>query len=291
MIAITGATGQLGRLVIADLLAAGTPAASIVAVVRSAAKAEDLAAQGIGVRVADYGRRDALTGALTGVEKLLLISASEPGVRVPQHRNVVEAAVTAGVGHIAYTSVLRADTTELNLAPEHKATEELIVASGLSYTFLRNGWYLENYTNDLAATIARGAIAGVAGDGRISAATRADYAAAAAAVLLGTGFEGRTFELAGDTSFTLAEQAAAISAGAGTPVVYHQLTVPAYTEVLTGAGLPAATAAFVVGIDEAIARGDLEDNSHQLSQLIGRPTTDPAEFFREAAGAVSPAAV
>ncbi|SDO30342.1 NAD(P)H dehydrogenase (quinone) [Nakamurella panacisegetis] len=283
MIAITGATGHLGRLVIADLLKAGTPAEQIVAVVRSAGKAEDLAAQGIDVRVADYGQRDALTAALTGVQRLLLISASEPGVRVPQHRNVVEAAVAAGVGYLAYTSLLRADTTQLNLAPEHKATEELIVASGLPYTFLRNGWYLENYTGDLAATIARGTIVGVAGDGRVSAAARADYAAAAAAVLLGSGFEGQILELGGDTSFTLAEQAAAFAAGAGTPVVYQQLTAPAYTEVLTGAGLPAGVAEFVVGIDQAIARGDLETDSHQLSQLIGRPTADPIEFFRAAA--------
>ena len=287
MIAITGATGQLGRLVITDLLTAGTPAASIVAVVRSAAKAEDLAAQGIQVRVADYGQRDALTAALSGVEKLLLISASEPGVRVPQHQNVIEAALAAGVKSIAYTSVLRADTTELNLAPEHKATEELIIASGLPYTFLRNGWYLENYTGDLAATIARGAIAGVAGDGRVSAATRADYAAAAAAVLLGTGFDNQIFELAGDTSFTLAEQAAAFSAGAGTPVEYRQLTTPAYIEVLAGAGLPAGTAEFVAGIDEAIARGDLEDNSHQLSKLIGHPTANPIAFFKAAAAAAT----
>ena len=285
MFAVTGATGQLGRLVIADLIAAGTPAPQIVAIVRSTAKAAPLAEQGVIVREAEYGDRDALTAALAGVDKLLLISASEPGVRVPQHQNVIEAAVAAGVSSIAYTSVLRADTTELNLAPEHKATEELIIASGLPYTFLRNGWYLENYTGDLTGTIERGAIAGVAGDGRVSAATRADYAAAAAAVLLGTGFAGRTFELAGDTSFTLAEQAAAFSAGAGTPVAYHQLTVDGYTEVLTGAGLPAETAAFVVGIDEAIARGDLEDNSHQLSQLIGRPTAEPEAYFQAAAAA------
>ena len=291
MIAITGATGQLGRLVIADLLAAGTPAASIVAVVRSAAKAEDLAVQGVQVRVAEYGQRDALTVALAGVQQLLLISASEPGARVPQHQNVIEAAVGAGVQRIAYTSVLRADTTELNLAPEHKATEELIIDSGLIYTFLRNGWYLENYTGDLAATIARGSIAGVAGDGRVSAATRADFAAAAVAVLLGTGFDNQILELGGDTSFTLAEQAAAFSDGAGTPVVYHQLTVPGYLEVLTGAGLPAGTAEFVVGIDEAIARGDLETDSHQLSELIGRPTTDPIAFFTASAAGAVPAKV
>ena len=272
MIVITGATGQLGRLVIQALLQK-VPAREIVAAVRSPEKAADLAALGVSVRRADYTDPDSLTTAFAGADKLLLISSSEIGDRVPQHRAVIDAATRAGVSLVAYTSVLRADTSPLGLAAEHKATEALLRASGLPFVLLRNGWYTENYTASVPAALAHGVVLGSAGQGRIASAARADYAAAAAAVLTLDGQAGRVYELAGDASYTLAELAAEIARQSGKAVEYKDLPEADYKAALIGLGLPAVIADLLANSDVGASAGGLFDDGRQLSRLIGRPTT------------------
>ncbi|MGL4409390.1 MAG: SDR family oxidoreductase [Zoogloea sp.] len=275
MIVITGANGQLGSLVI-DTLLKSVPASQIVAAVRTPAKAAALAARGVEVREADYERPETLRTAFAGASKLLLISSSEVGKRTPQHQAVIEAAQAAGVQLLAYTSILHADTSPLPLAAEHLATEQLIQASGLPAVILRNGWYTENYLASVPTALQYGALLGSAGEGRIASATRADYAAAAAAVLLADNQAGRVYELAGDTSYTLAELAAAITQASGTPVKYQDLPPAEFKGVLLGAGLPEGLAALLAESDEGASRGGLFDDGHQLSTLIGRPSTDLA---------------
>ena len=275
MIVITGANGQLGSLVI-DTLLKSVPASQIVAAVRTPAKAAALAARGVEVREADYERPETLRTAFAGASKLLLISSSEVGKRTAQHQAVIEAAKAAGVQLLAYTSLLHADTSPLPLAAEHLATEQLIQASGLPVVILRNGWYTENYLASVPTALQYGALLGSAGEGRIASATRADYAAAAAAVLLADKQAGRVYELAGDTSYTLAELAAAITQASGTPVKYQDLPPAEFKGVLLGAGLPEGLAALLAESDEGASRGGLFDDGHQLSTLIGRPSTDLA---------------
>ncbi|NDL61569.1 SDR family oxidoreductase [Acerihabitans arboris] len=272
MIVITGATGQLGRLVIAELLKTH-PAAELVAAVRSPQKAQDLAALGVNVRQADYNRPETLDSAFQGAEKLLLISSNEIGRRVEQHRAVVDAAKRAKVTLLAYTSLLRADTSPLGLGEEHRATEALLHDSGLPVALLRNGWYSENYAAGIPAALARHALAGAAGDGRIASAARADYAAAAAAVLTLDGQAGKSYELAGDGAYTLTELAAEISRQAGAEVKYVNLPRDEYQALLIKAGLPAPIAALLADSDAGAAQGGLFDDRRQLSRLIGRPTT------------------
>ncbi|MGG7567619.1 SDR family oxidoreductase [Rhodovulum sp. DZ06] len=268
-IAITGAAGQLGRLVI-DGLKARTYAASLVALARSPEKAADL---GIEARPFDYDAPAGLAPALEGVDVLLLISGSEIGKRGPQHRAVIEAAKAAGVGHVVYTSLLHADESVISLAPEHRETEADLAASGLPHTILRNGWYAENYTAGLPAALEHGALIGAAGHGRIAAAARADYAAAAVAVLLDPAQQGKVHELAGDVAWTLADLAAELSAQSGKEIPYVDMPEAEYAKALEGAGLPAGLAAFIAGADAAAAQGALFDDGGALSALIGRPTT------------------
>lgn len=272
MIAITGATGQLGRLVIQSLLKT-VPAAQIVAAVRSPEKAQDLAALGVQVRKADYTQPDTLDAALKGVQKLLLISSSEVGQRTAQHKAVIDAAQRAQVQLLAYTSVLRADSSLLGLAAEHVETEALLRASGLPVVVLRNGWYTENYTASVPAALAHGAVLGAAGHGRIASAARADYADAAAVVLATEGQAGKVYELAGDSAYTLADLAAEIARQSGKSVVYKDLPEAEYQAALVQVGLPAGFAALLADSDAAAAKGALFDDAHQLSQLIGKATT------------------
>lgn len=284
MIVITGATGQLGRLVIQNLLKT-TPAAQIVAAVRSPEKAQDLAAQGVVVRQADYTQPASLVAAFQGAEKVLLISSSEVGQRLPQHQAVIEAAAQAGVKLLAYTSILHADTSPLGLADEHKATEALLAESGLPHVLLRNGWYTENYVGSAPAAVAHGAVLGAAKDGRIASAARADYAAAAAAVLTAEGQAGKVYELAGDTSYTLTELAAELARQSGKPVAYQDMPQAAYAEALASIGLPAGLAQMLAESDVGASKGGLFDDSKQLSQLIGRPTTPLAASVKQALAA------
>jgi len=277
-IAVTGATGQLGRLVIAALKAKA-PGAKIVALARSPEKAADL---GVEARAFDYSTPGALAAALAGVDALLLISSSEIGRRVAQHRNVIAAAKAAGVGRLVYTSLLHADRSPIGLAEEHRATEADLVASGVPYVILRNGWYAENYTMAVPAALAQGALIGSAGEGRLSLAPRADYAEAAAAVLTGAGQPGRTYELAGDEAVTLADLAAEIGRQSGRAIPYKNLSQDAYAAALKAAGLPAPLADLLAAWDIDASHGALFDDGRQLSALIGRPTTPLAEAVRAA---------
>lgn len=279
MIAITGATGQLGQLAVAALQKI-VPASQIVAIVRNPAKADALAQQGVVVRQADYGDEAALTRALEGVEKLLLISSSEVGQRTAQHRNVINAAKAAGVSFIAYTSLLHADTSPLGLAAEHIETEKLLAASGIPYALLRNGWYSENYLASAPPALEHGVFIGAAGDGKIASATREDYAAAAAKVISEDGHAGKVYELAGDQAWTLSELAAELSAQSGKNVVYQNLSEADYAAALRGVGLPDAFASLLANSDTGASKGGLFDDSHTLSKLIGRPTTPIAASIK-----------
>lgn len=272
MFALTGATGQLGQLVVAELLKT-VAADQIVAIVRNPAKAETLRQQGVIVRQADYNDPAALTQALQGVEKLLLISSSEIGQRIAQHQNVISAAKAAEVKFIAYTSLLHADRSPLGLHVEHVATEKMLAEAGIPYTLLRNGWYSENYLASVPPALAHGVFPGAAGEGKIASATRADYAAAAARVLTEAGHAGKVYELAGDTSWTLSELAALLSNASGKPVVYQNLSQAEFAAALKSAGLPDGLADLLADSDAGAAKGGLFDDSATLSKLIGRPTT------------------
>ncbi len=273
---VTGAAGQLGRLVI-DRLLDKLPADRIAATVRDASATERLRGRGITTFVADYDRPETLDRALAGIGRVLLISSNALGQRVAQHRNVIEAARRAEVELIAYTSVLHADSSPLGLAAEHRETEALIQASGLSHVILRNGWYTENYTAAIPAALAHGAVLGSAGEGRIASAARADFAEAAVAVLTtAETLTARTYELAGDASYTLTEFAAEIARQAGRPIRYADLPEAEYNAALLGAGLPGPLAALLADSDGGASKGALFDDGRQLSALIGRPTTPMA---------------
>lgn len=271
MIVITGATGQLGRLVITELLKTH-PASELVAAVRNPEKAQDLAALGVTLRQADYNLPATLDTAFHGAEKVLLISSNELGRRVEQHREVIAAAKRADVKLLAYTSLLHADTSPLGLGVEHRATEALLAQSGLPVVLLRNGWYSENYAAGIPAALAHQTLAGSAGAGKIASASRADYAAAAAAVLTAAHQAGRVYELAGDDAYTLTELAAEISRQSGTKVNYLDLPRADYQALLQQAGLPEPIAALLADSDSGAAKGGLFDSGRQLSALIGRPT-------------------
>ncbi len=281
MIVVTGATGQLGHLVIKALLKK-VPASSIVAAVRNVEKARDIAALGVQVRHADYSQPASWVTALKGADKVLLISSSEIGQRAIQHRAVIDAAKKAGVKLLAYTSVLRADTSPLGLAAEHKETEAYIRASGVPFVLLRHGWYTENYTAGIPGALAHGAVYGCAGNGRIASATRADYAEADAAVLTADNQAGKVYELAGDTAYTLAELAAEISRQSGKNIGYVNLPEVEYKNVLVKVGLPEVVADLLSDSDTGASKGGLFDDGHQLSKLIGRPTTPLATVVKAA---------
>ncbi|AYG81136.1 Quinone oxidoreductase 2 [Streptomyces hundungensis] len=283
-IVVTGATGSLGRLVVEELLAR-VPASEIVALVRDKEKAAGLAARGVELRIADYSEPATLAGAFRAGDRVLLISGSEVGQRVPQHTAVIEAAKAAGVAQLAYTGVLGGPDADFALADEHRETERIVLESGLPYTFLRNGWYTENYTANLAPVLAHGAVLSNAGEGRVASAARADYAAAAAEVLTGEGHLGRAYELSGDVAWSFTEYAAEVAAASGKPIAYRPLTPEAHLAVLTDAGVPAPFAEILVDVDLAIARGRLAGTSGDLSRLIGRPTTPLSLSVREAVSA------
>ena len=281
--AVTGASGQLGRLAVHELLARGVPSSDVVAVVRTRGKAADLADRGVQVREADYARPQTLGAALEGVDRLLLMSSSEAGRRVSHHTNVIGAAKTAGSTRIVYTSMLNAEDTTNPLAGEHQDTERVLAEAGVPFTLLRNGWYTENYTDQLDQYLHRGEIVGAAGNGKVSAATRQDYAAAAAAALLQDDDGNRTYELGGP-AFDLPELARTISEVTGTSVTYTDLSVDDYASQLEKAGLDEANASFVAALDGSIAHGDLETTSRDLEQLVEHPVTPLLDAVRAARG-------
>lgn len=282
-IVVTGATGQLGRHVLEALLERGVPAQDITATGRSVEKLADFASRGVKVQPMDYADAGSVEAALKGARRVLLISGSEVGQRVEQHCTVIGAAKAAGVELLAYTSIANADTTAMVLADEHKATESLLRESGVPFVLLRNGWYLENYTEQLAGTLAQGAVAGSAGNGKVSGAARVDYAEAAAAVLMADGQAGKVYELGGDEAFSMADLAAEISAATGKAVSYNDLPAEDYAGLLTSVGVPGGFAEILADSDLGIARGDLLVSSGDLRRLIGRPTTSLAEAVRSAA--------
>ncbi|MBB2966970.1 SDR family oxidoreductase [Leifsonia aquatica] len=281
-IVVTGATGHLGRLTVDSLLARGIAASDIRAVGRSAERLAPLAAQGVETAVIDFEKPETLTAAFAGADAVLLVSGSEVGKRVQQHRNAIEAAEAAGVGRLVYTSAPHATDGALVLAPEHKATEELLAASSLPVTILRNNWYTENYSGLIDQAAATGEIVGSAGEGRVASASRKDYAEAAAVVLTTDGHEGAIYELSGDVAWTFDELATAVGALAGREVVYRSVTPDEHTSILTGAGLDEGTAGFVVALDGNIRDGELADATSTLAELIGRPTTPLAQGLAEA---------
>jgi NAD(P)H dehydrogenase (quinone) len=282
-VAVTAATGKLGALVVRELLQTTEPG-EIVAVVRDPAKAADLAARGIQVRQAAYTDPAALRAAFTGVDSLLFISSSEVGQRVEQHGNVIDASVAADVGRVVYTSAPKATTTSLVLAPDHKFTEEYLTASGLPFTILRNNWYTENYLGQIETARQTGTLVAAAGTGRVASASRADFAAAAAAVLTQAGHEGRVYELGGDHAWDFTELAAALSEIVGEPVTYRSVDGPTLVGILQQVGLDEGTAGFVAQMDNDIAHGALAEVTGELSKLIGRPTTPLLDGLRNAAG-------
>jgi NAD(P)H dehydrogenase (quinone) len=268
-IGVTGATGQLGRIVI-EKLKEKIAADNIVALVRTPEKASGL---GVEVRRFDYDQPDTLAGALQGIDKLLLISANEIGKRAAQHIHVIGAAKQAGVGQIVYTSLLRADTSSLGLAGEHVATEKALAGSGVPFVIMRHGWYTENNMGMLAEVVSHGVLLGTAGEGKTSSAARADYAEADAAVLTSDGHSGKVYELAGDESYTMSDLAAVLSDVSGKPVQYMNLPAGEYEAALVKAGLPEFVAQLYAGFHVATEKGDLFDDGRLLSKLIGRPTT------------------
>ena len=281
MIALTGATGQLGHLVIESLLKS-LPAESLIAAVRTPSKAADLAAKGVQIRQADYTDPTSLNTAFKDVEKLLLISSNEIGQRATQHRNVIDAAKRQNVELLIYTSVLHADSSTLSLAEEHRETERMIKASGIPFIILRNGWYTENYAASIPAAIALAAFYGSAGEGRIASAARADFAEASARALTGAIMPGQILELAGDQSYTLKEFAAELSRQTGKSIPYINLPEDDYRGALLGAGLPNWLATGLASWDNSAAHGALYSDSRQLSTLLGRPTTPFAKVIQEA---------
>jgi NAD(P)H dehydrogenase (quinone) len=277
---VTGTSGHLGRLVVLALLDRGVPAGEIVATARDLGAVADLAARGVDVRRADYDDPASLDAAFVGVDRAVLVSSSAVGSRVEQHRNVVEAAARAGVSLLGYTSILNAPTGGMLLAQEHLATEDLLKASGVPHVLLRNGWYHENYTENAAPALATGQVIGAAGEGRVSAASRRDYAEAAAAVLAGGEHAGAVYELAGDTSYSMTEYAAALASATGREITYADLPAADYAAALESAGVPGPFAQVLADSDTGIARGALQDDGGDLSRLIGRPTTPLAEALR-----------
>ena len=281
MIVISGASGQLGHLVIQSLLAK-VPASQIVAAVRNPERASDLAALGVQIRKADYTDPASLDAAFQGAEKVLLISSSEVGLREAQHRNVIDAVKKAGVSLLAYTSLLHVDTSPLGLAGEHAATEAYLGQSGVPFVLLRNGWYTENYLASIPPALQHGAFIGSAGEGRIASAARADYAEAAAVALTTPDQSGKVYELAGDESYTLAEFAAELSRQSGKQIPYVNLPESEFKAALVGAGLPEPLAGLLADSDAGASKGGLFDDKRQLSTLIGRPTTPLAALIQAA---------
>lgn len=283
-VVVTGATGHLGRLIVESLLERGVPATEITAAGRAVERLDDLAARGVTVAAIDYSEPATLEAAFAGADVLVLVSSSEIGSRAAQHSNAIEAAKAAGVGRIVYTSIPKATETPMILAQEHRATEEAIVASGLLYTLVRNSWYVENYTPQLPVYLEHGVV-GAAGEGRVSLATRQDYAEAAAAVAIGEGHEGKVYELGGE-SLTLAELAAVVSEATGQTVTYTDVPQDTLAGILGGAGFPEPVAAVFADVDSRIKAGDLHVTTGDLERLIGRPATPVATSFAAAAAAL-----
>lgn len=279
---VTGSTGHLGRLAAQALIARGVAPSQIVATGRATDRIADLAARGVVVKRSDFEDPASLRAAFAGTDRLLLVSSSALGKRLAHHRNAIEAAKAAGVSFVAYTSIANAPTSHMSLGPEHAGTEAALRESGLAHVILRNSWYFENYTDRIATTVEQGVLLGAAGEARIHAATRADYAEAAAIAITQDGHAGRAYELGGDQGFTLAEYAAEVARQSGKPVVYRNLPNEEYRRALVGFGMPEPIAALYASFDDGIAHGDLVVTSGALAKLLGRPATSLRDAVKAA---------
>ena len=287
-IVITGATGKLGQLVVEALLVRGVPAADITAVGRSAAKLGDLAARGVNIAIADYKNPTSLDAAFAGADKVLLVSSNDFDDRAGQHRNVIDAAKRAGVSHLVYTSGPKAATSSVLLLADHATTETIVAESGLDSTILRNGWYVENYTQQLPTYLEHGML-GSAGDGKVSLAPRSDFAEAAAIVLTTDGHVGKVYELGGE-SLTLNELAAVFSAATDSSIAYVDVPLEAYANVLSMAGMPEPLPLIFSDVDRGIAAGELHVQGNDLETLLGRPATPVATAVANAVAIANGAA-
>jgi len=283
MIAVTGANGHLGKLVIEGLIER-VPANQVIAAVRTPERASLFERLGVQVRTADYSRPETLSTSLRGVKRILLISAADVSERFNLHKAVIDAAKKEGTELFVYTSLLRADSSELFLAREHKQTEDYIRASGLPFVFLRNGWYLENHTSGLASAAEQGELLGSSSGARFASASRADYSAAATVALTQVDSAGKTYELAGDRSFSMAELAKEVSTQIGRDIPYRNLSANDYAAILLRSGVPQMTVDVIVDANTKSIRGDLDSTSRDLSQLIGRRTTTLSDAVRSALG-------
>jgi NAD(P)H dehydrogenase (quinone) len=281
MILITGATGKLGTFIIQGLLEKRVPPEGLAVLVRNPEKAGDLSRQGVEVRKGDYTDPASLDAAMRNVDTLMFVSSSELGARAPSHKNVIFAAQRAGVQHIVYTSILRADDSPMSLAKDHQETERALRESGVPFTLLRNGWYFENYTENLGSALAHGAILGAAGEGRFAMASRKDYADAAVAVLTSSREEaGQVYELGGSPAITLNELAAEVASQAQKPVVYVDLPQAEFQSKLEGFGLPPFIANLLADSEAAARQGYLSTSSDDLQRLIGRPSSSLSDAVR-----------
>jgi len=278
-IVVTGATGHLGRLIVEHLIARGTAPADIVAVGRNQARLAELP-EGVRTAAIDLNDPDSLSEPFAGADRLMLVSSSDPGARIPQHRNAIEAAKVAGITRIVYTSAPKATTSELILAPDHKATEEMLVTSGITFTVLRNNWYSENYVGPMAQAAESGSYSSSTGDGLVASASRTDYAEAAAVVLTTDGHDNSVYELTGDTAWSAPTLAAAFSEVVGRDIEFVPITTEQEAEGLTAAGLDEATVGFVTTLNRNIRDGALAEVTPDLRTLIGRPTTPLVEGLR-----------
>lgn len=281
-ILVTGTTGPFGRSVVESLLDRGVAPTDVVATARRPEGLADLAGRGVATRRLDYDDPASIDVALDGVDRVVLVSGSEVGRRIAQHQNVIDASARAGVSLVAYTSIVRADSSPLALAAEHKATEQALAVSGVPHVLLRNSWYVDNYTGQIPTTLEHGEILGATAGGRFNPATREDLAAAAAVVVAEEGHAGKVYELGGDAAFSLHEYAAELASQAGVPVVYRDLTVEDYAAALVAAGLPAGYAQALADSDDGIRQGALLVDTGDLSRLIGRPTTTMPQAIKAA---------
>ncbi|WP_406028605.1 SDR family oxidoreductase [Nocardioides sp. NBC_00850] len=272
-IAITGASGQLGRLVADQLLTTVDPA-EVVLLTRDPAKLADYAERGADVRAADFSKPDELAEAFAGVERVLLISTDAVGARVEGHLAAIDAAVKAGVRHMAYTSVSgpTADNPA-GVVADHAATEDALRESGLAWTMLRNNLYADMQVDSVAQAAATGQLVTNTGDGGAAYVTRADCAAVAAGVLTGEGHEGKAYDVTGPHAYTAADLAELATEKAGKPVEVVQVDDDAYTAGLVSAGLPDFIAPLLTSFGTATRLGKLATVTDVVEQVGGRKPT------------------
>lgn len=282
MILITGATGQLGGIVVENLLEK-VPARQIAVLVRDENKAADLKAKGVEVRVGSYHDAASLANAMSGIDKVLLISSNDFNNRLGQHKNVIDAAKNAGVKHILYTGVTMKNINESPLKPllaDHYQTEDYIEESGLTYTFLQNSLYFEVIPLFVGANVLETGIFFPASDGKVAFAARQDLGETTATILATEGHENKTYNLTGATAYSFADVAASLSEFTGKAVSYTSPEPVAFEAMLKQFGLPEGIVLMSVLFAAGIQNGDFDLPSPTLEQLLGRKTTNLKTFLK-----------